>query len=274
MSQVDVKILYQDYTLACPEGQEAMLHEAVERVDTHLSHLRDAGKLRSRERGAVLLSVQLAYENLELRSQLHALQAQITQWQSDPLNADGPLDRADTADAGAMHADTATAHALIARIDHALLATAALNDDGSDESVPNFALVVPAMASSALDAEDEAAINHPTEVELETPAATPEADADAELEDTVTTGDLPTATDAPASDDAATDTAAEVTGAIDAFATAANSSNEQPHAGISYGAAHNATEPPITDFAAGVQLPPSIDTEGCGDTLQHRAESL
>ena len=33
MSKLDVTILHQDYVLTCPDGQEAQLLEAVERVD-------------------------------------------------------------------------------------------------------------------------------------------------------------------------------------------------------------------------------------------------
>lgn len=52
----------QSYLLACPEGGELLLQEAVQRVDTAMCHIRDAGKVKARERIAVLASLNLAFE--------------------------------------------------------------------------------------------------------------------------------------------------------------------------------------------------------------------
>ncbi len=60
--QLEVQIMQQTYLLACPEGQEARLLEAVERVDTAMTRIRDAGKVRARERIAVLAALNLAFE--------------------------------------------------------------------------------------------------------------------------------------------------------------------------------------------------------------------
>lgn len=81
MSQIEIQILHQDYLLTCPDGQENQLLEAVERVDQQFQHMRSTSKLRSRERVGVLLAVNLAYENLELRKQLQALQQQLADMQ-------------------------------------------------------------------------------------------------------------------------------------------------------------------------------------------------
>ncbi|AVO47886.1 cell division protein ZapA [Melaminivora suipulveris] len=62
MKQIDVQILQQSYLLGCAEGQEARLLDAVQRVDTAMTQIRDAGKIRSRERIAVLAALNLAYE--------------------------------------------------------------------------------------------------------------------------------------------------------------------------------------------------------------------
>ncbi len=86
MSKLDVKILHQDYVLTCPAGQEAQLLEAVERVDQQFQKMRDCSKLRSREHVAVLLAVNLAFENLKLREQLLDLQEQVS---SQLSNEDG-----------------------------------------------------------------------------------------------------------------------------------------------------------------------------------------
>ena len=52
MKQIEVHILQQSYLLSCPEGHESRLLEAVERVDTAMTRIRDAGKVRARERCA------------------------------------------------------------------------------------------------------------------------------------------------------------------------------------------------------------------------------
>ena len=62
MKQIEVQILQQSYLLSCPEGHESRLLDAVERVDTAMTRIRDAGKVRARERIAVLAAVNLAFE--------------------------------------------------------------------------------------------------------------------------------------------------------------------------------------------------------------------
>ena len=48
--------------LGAPEGGESRLLDAVERVDTAMCKIRDAGKVRARERIAVLAALNLAFE--------------------------------------------------------------------------------------------------------------------------------------------------------------------------------------------------------------------
>lgn len=62
MKQLEVQILGQSYLLGCPEGGEARLLDAVERVDTAMCKIRDAGKVRARERIAVLAALNLAFD--------------------------------------------------------------------------------------------------------------------------------------------------------------------------------------------------------------------
>jgi cell division protein ZapA len=62
MKQIEVQIMGQSYLLGCPEGGEAQLRDAVERVDTTMCRIRDAGKVRARDRIAVLASLNLAYD--------------------------------------------------------------------------------------------------------------------------------------------------------------------------------------------------------------------
>jgi cell division protein ZapA len=60
--QLEVQIMGQSYLLACPVGGESALLDAVERVDTAMCRIRDAGKVRARDRIAVLASLNLAFE--------------------------------------------------------------------------------------------------------------------------------------------------------------------------------------------------------------------
>ena len=52
----------QSYLLACPAGGEQRLLEAVERVDTAMCKIRDAGKVKARDRIAVLAALNLAFD--------------------------------------------------------------------------------------------------------------------------------------------------------------------------------------------------------------------
>ena len=106
MKQIEATILGQSYVLACPIGGEALLLEAVNIVDREMSAIRDAGKVKARERMAVLAALNLAYQRAE-------------QGQSMPASASPARAAARVPDASAADID-----ALISRID------AALGNDG------------------------------------------------------------------------------------------------------------------------------------------------
>ena len=61
MKQIEVTIMGQSYILGCPDGGEQSLLEAVGNVDREMSAIRDAGKVKARERIAVLAALNLAY---------------------------------------------------------------------------------------------------------------------------------------------------------------------------------------------------------------------
>jgi cell division protein ZapA len=65
MKQVEVSILGQVYMLGCPEGGEALLNSAVAAVDKEMTAIRDAGKVKARERIAVLAALNLGYQLAE-----------------------------------------------------------------------------------------------------------------------------------------------------------------------------------------------------------------
>jgi cell division protein ZapA len=61
MKQIEVSIMGQTYLLGCPDGGEERLRDAVQQVDREMCAIRDSGKLKARERIAVLAALNLAY---------------------------------------------------------------------------------------------------------------------------------------------------------------------------------------------------------------------
>ena len=62
MKQIEVQIMGQGYVLGCPEGGENRLASAVEKVDEAMCKIRDAGKIKARDRIAVLAALNLAFD--------------------------------------------------------------------------------------------------------------------------------------------------------------------------------------------------------------------
>ena len=62
MKQLEVQIMGQSYLLGCPEGGEQRMLEAVEKVDYAMCKIRDAGKVKARDRIAVLAALNLAFD--------------------------------------------------------------------------------------------------------------------------------------------------------------------------------------------------------------------
>lgn len=62
MKQLEVQIMGQGYLLGCPEGGDARLLAAVQKVDAAMCKIRDAGKIKARDRIAVLAALNLAFE--------------------------------------------------------------------------------------------------------------------------------------------------------------------------------------------------------------------
>ncbi|MBZ8142600.1 cell division protein ZapA [Rubrivivax gelatinosus] len=108
MKQVEVTILGQGYILGCPDGGEALLATAVAAVDKEMSAIRDAGKVKARERIAVLAALNLAYQLAERGVA------------PPPAPAPAPAGTVD----GSAPADSQAIAALVRRLD------AALGEDG------------------------------------------------------------------------------------------------------------------------------------------------
>jgi cell division protein ZapA len=71
MKQIETQIMGQGYVLGCPEGGEARLMQAVELVDAAMCKIRDAGRIKARDRIAVLAAINLAFELTEARAGQH-----------------------------------------------------------------------------------------------------------------------------------------------------------------------------------------------------------
>ena len=111
MKQVEVQIMGQSYLLGCPEGGEQQLREAVERVDAAMCKIRDAGKVKARDRIAVLASLNLAFDLAQREASLAAATAPLPA-ASAPTPAAAPGTSSDVDDTRAAQ--------LIQRLDQAL----------------------------------------------------------------------------------------------------------------------------------------------------------
>jgi cell division protein ZapA len=85
MKQLEVSIMGQSYILACPDGGEAVLTAAVRQVDREMCAIRDAGRVKARERIAVLAALNLSYSLIEQRTKDgHAAPVQLADTSSAP----------------------------------------------------------------------------------------------------------------------------------------------------------------------------------------------
>jgi len=104
MKQLEVQIMGQNYMLGCPENSETRLVQAVHAVDDAMCKIRDLGKVKSRDRIAVLAALNLAYQLLE----------------PEPAPEPAPAAIAEPASEPASHASQAQLAALLERLDAAL----------------------------------------------------------------------------------------------------------------------------------------------------------
>ncbi len=61
---LEVSIMGQSYVLACAPGEQDALRQAVAEVDREMCSIRDLGRIRARERIAVLAALNLAHAKL------------------------------------------------------------------------------------------------------------------------------------------------------------------------------------------------------------------
>ena len=84
MKQIEVPIMGQAYVLACPEGSEDRMNEAVQRVDTAMCKIRDAGKIRARDRIAVLAALNMAFDLIEKEQQIATMPTPVDDGDKQP----------------------------------------------------------------------------------------------------------------------------------------------------------------------------------------------
>ena len=68
MINLDVTIMGQPYRLACKEGEQNTLREAVHYLDGKMCALRDTGKVKGTDRIAVMAALSVAAEFLSVKS--------------------------------------------------------------------------------------------------------------------------------------------------------------------------------------------------------------
>jgi cell division protein ZapA len=68
MIQLDVTIMGNPYRLACKEGEERTLKEAVAYLDSKMCALRDSGKVKGNDRIAVMAALSVAAEFLSVKA--------------------------------------------------------------------------------------------------------------------------------------------------------------------------------------------------------------
>jgi cell division protein ZapA len=113
MKQLEVQIMGQSYLLGYQDGGEVRLLEVAQQVDQAMCKIRDAGKVRARDRIAVLAALNMAYDLGEATPPAASIS---TGRPLEPTHAAQPTTTPEPAEVQLQ--------ALLARLD------AALSDDG------------------------------------------------------------------------------------------------------------------------------------------------
>ena len=92
MKQIEVQIMSQSYLLGCPEGGEAQMMAAVGKVDAAMCKIRDAAKIKARERIAVLAALNLAFDSPENSPEEDAKSVS-AKHASAPIDVDAPANQ-------------------------------------------------------------------------------------------------------------------------------------------------------------------------------------
>ena len=68
MIELNVTIMGNPYRLACKQGEERVLKEAVSHLDSKMCSLRDSGKVKGNDRIAVMAALSVTAEFLSVKS--------------------------------------------------------------------------------------------------------------------------------------------------------------------------------------------------------------
>jgi cell division protein ZapA len=68
VTHMDINIMGQSYRLVCKDGEERALREAAHYLDSKMSAIRDAGRVKGNDRIAVMAALNIAGEFLSSRS--------------------------------------------------------------------------------------------------------------------------------------------------------------------------------------------------------------
>lgn len=85
IKQVEVTIMGQSYKLSCRPEEVAALHAAVAHVDREMCAIRDIGKIKARDRIAVLSALNIAHALLSAPAQSTDADAALPQWRLQSL---------------------------------------------------------------------------------------------------------------------------------------------------------------------------------------------
>ena len=97
MKQIDVQIMGHGYVLSCPEDAEQRLRDAVHKVDEAMCRIRDHGKIKARDRIAVLAAVNLSFDQTNAASPLTPPRASSTPTPTTASSPDSTMRSAMTA---------------------------------------------------------------------------------------------------------------------------------------------------------------------------------
>lgn len=112
MKKLEVQIMGQNYIFSCPQDSQDRLQDAAKKVNDVMCKIRDAGKIKARDRIAVSAALNLAFELLELTSNTSHVQLHPTQTANTPATHD--------AKALPPATDFASLQSLVKRLDIAL----------------------------------------------------------------------------------------------------------------------------------------------------------
>jgi cell division protein ZapA len=117
---VNAQIMGQSYVLSAPSEEVADLRAAVSRVDEAMCRIRDAGKVKARERIAVLAALNIAFDAEQAQAKVHA-QMITSQVPSSPEASDQAPHQADQPHPSAdLQDDDYRLATLIYKLDQAL----------------------------------------------------------------------------------------------------------------------------------------------------------